>query len=123
MGMGLLVCTPAAEPGRKAKAFFLGFITYKFWGPPLKAMSVSRVAVPERYQMQGFGRQLVRWAIDRAKQKSRYECDRVTLSAIPKAVPFYERRNFVPVENNELPDDDGPQVSDGVKMEYRLGRK
>merc|ERR1711982_154921 len=76
---------------------FYGFIIYNFWGPPLKAMSISRIAVPPKYQMQGFGKQLVRWAIEKAKQKPRHECNRATLSAIPKAVPFYERLGFTPV--------------------------
>lgn len=103
---------------------FLGFITYKFWGPPLKAMSISRVAVPEKYQMLGFGRQLVRWAINRAKQKPRYECDRVTLSATPNAIPFYARLNFSVVSDSscEVPSDQARAKESAQKMEYSLGR-
>mmetsp|Transcript_77640 Transcript_77640/g.222464 ORF Transcript_77640/g.222464 Transcript_77640/m.222464 type:complete len:491 (-) Transcript_77640:102-1574(-) len=113
--VGLLVsCEPPLA--------FLGFITYKFWGPPLKAMSISRVAVPKKYQMMGFGRQLVRWAIEKAKQKSRFECDRVSLSAIPKAISFYARLNFVSVQGDDVPEEDGPNKDGAVRMEYSLGR-
>lgn len=109
----------ASSPPRK----LLGFIVYKFWGPPLKAMSILRVAVPDRFQMLGFGRQLVRWAIERAKAKPRHECDRVSLSAIPKAVNFYERLNFVPAPDEEdAPPDEVPKGEGTLKMEYRCGQ-
>lgn len=97
----------------------LGFIIYKFWGPPLKSMSISRVAVPKKYQMHGFGRLLVRWAIEKAKQKPRHECTSVSLLATAKAIPFYEHLNF-----RRMPEpEDDPHSSEGcVWFEYQFGR-
>jgi len=124
--LGLLVSAAPDKAGKlrvvPGSAQFLGFIVYKFWPPPLKAMSILRVAVPGKFQMLGFGRQLVRWAIERAKLKPRHECDRVTLSAIPKAVAFYERLNFTPAPDEEAPPDEVPEAESTLKMEYRYGQ-
>merc|ERR1712190_296418 len=75
----------------------LGLIIYKFWGPPLRTLSVARVAVPQKYRMQGYGRQLMRWVVDKAKQKPRSECTNISLCAMPEAIPFYERLRFTPI--------------------------
>ncbi|CAJ1393927.1 unnamed protein product, partial [Effrenium voratum] len=64
---------------------FYGFFLYKFWCPPLKALSIPRIAVEPKYQLLGFGRLMVSWAIQKAKQKPRHECNRVSLSATPEA--------------------------------------
>ncbi|CAJ1425624.1 unnamed protein product [Effrenium voratum] len=51
---------------------FYGFFLYKFWCPPLKALSIPRIAVEPKYQLLGFGRLMVSWAIQKAKQKPRH---------------------------------------------------
>lgn len=113
----------AAKVAASGPRELLGFIIYKYWGPPLKAMSILRVAVLDKFQMLGFGRQLLRWAIERARQKPRHmACDRVSLSAIPKAVSFYERLGFVPIPDEDAPPDDIPEVQGTLKMEYRCGQ-
>eukprot|EP00933_Yihiella_yeosuensis_P081077 TRINITY_DN94616_c0_g1_i1.p1 TRINITY_DN94616_c0_g1~~TRINITY_DN94616_c0_g1_i1.p1 ORF type:complete len:461 (-),score=103.93 TRINITY_DN94616_c0_g1_i1:360-1742(-) len=112
----------------------LGLIVYKFWGPPLRAMSVLRVAVPQKYRMQGFGRQLMKWAMDQARHKPRHECARVTLCAMPEAIPFYERLQFSPIpeeedpqappqdEESKPPPSVGARMPGAIWMEHKCGR-
>lgn len=105
----------------------LGLIVYKHWGPPLRAMSILRLAVPQRYRMQGFGRQLMRWAMEKARQKPRSECARVTLCSMPEAIAFYERLQFTPMPLEDLcplPEEEGEgqRMPGALWMEYRCGR-
>jgi len=117
--MGILLASPMQGERQPEPRDFYGFVIYKFWGPPLKTMSISRVAVPSRYRVQGFGRQLVRWAIERAKQKPRHECARVSLLATSSAVPFYERLNFTATSPEDSPSGAaGPELPGSVWMEY-----
>jgi len=114
-----------AEPSERSE--LLGFIVYKFWGPPLRAMSILRVAVPHKYRMMGFGRQITKWAMERAKQKPRHECAKVTLCAMPEAIAFYDRLKFtpIPVEDlAELPEEEdrGERLPGALWMEFRCGR-
>merc|ERR1712087_944811 len=115
--LGLLVAAPP-----KCQQDLYGFIIYKFWGPPLKTMSISRVAVPARYRLQGFGRQLVRWAIEKAKRKPRHECTRVSLKATPDAVRFYQRLNFTQVlDDDPLSGEASSNEPNSSWMEYNYG--
>eukprot|EP00440_Ansanella_granifera_P033159 gb/GFBE01035976.1/.p1 GENE.gb/GFBE01035976.1/~~gb/GFBE01035976.1/.p1 ORF type:complete len:418 (+),score=63.08 gb/GFBE01035976.1/:1-1254(+) len=122
--LGLLVTTPKDQVARE----LLGFIVYKFWGPPLRVMSILRVAVPQRCRMQGLGRQLVRWAMEKARQKPRSDCTRVTLCAMPSAIPFYERLQFTPIPLEDLQplpegdDEGGAEMPGATWMEHRCGR-
>lgn len=115
------------QPGKTtADKQLLGFVVYKFWDWPLRCMSVLRIAVPDKYRMLGCGRQLMRWAMDKARRKPRRECTKVTLCAVPEAVTFYERLNFVRTEEAtdapmDVEDEDIPQPLPGaVWMSYRL---
>jgi ribosomal protein S18 acetylase RimI-like enzyme len=118
--VGFLVA-PATD-GEPAE--LLGFIVYRFWGPPLKAASIFRVAVPTKHRMFGYGRQLVQWFMEKARRQPRHQTNRVTLNAVPSAIAFYERLHFAPV----LEDDDEMEVQAddatprSMRMCYKLGR-
>jgi len=116
------------RPGEaSAEARFCGVLVYKFWGPPLRAVSILRVAVPDRLRFLGYGRTLMKWIMQKATQKPRAQCAKVTLCAMPEAVAFYDRLGFafVPDENIELPaetDDGVRRLPGAVWMEYKCGR-
>merc|ERR550514_82519 len=60
----------------------------------MRVMSIQLVMVSQHRRMQGYGTVLMRWCVDKAKGKPRGACNRVTLSATPEAVPFYEHLKF-----------------------------
>lgn len=110
------------EPQQEA----LGVIVYKFWEPPLRAMSIPRLVVLKKWRMLGCGRLLMRWAMDKAQQKPPRECTKVTLCAMPEAIPFYERLKFAPrkmEEEEASAEAEGSTLMPGaVWMEYRCGK-
>ncbi|CAE8591953.1 unnamed protein product, partial [Polarella glacialis] len=134
--LGVLASRPSAAPkgaadgsNSEGQRELLGFIVYKFWGPPLRAMSILRVAVPGRYRMQGFGRQIVRWAIEKARQRPRHETARCTLCAMPEAIRFYERLQFTPIPIEDLQplpaenaEERGARMPGALWMELKCGR-
>merc|ERR1719331_2055152 len=81
------LASPATD---EEPAELLGFIVYRFWGPPLKAASIFRVAVPTQHRMFGYGRQLVQWFMEKARRQPRHHPNIVTLNAVPSAIAFYE---------------------------------
>jgi len=107
---------------------FLGLIIYKLWGPPLRSMSILRVVVPGEYRLQGYGRVLMRWVIEKARGMSRSICSRLTLCSLPEAIPFYERLQFTPIpqddpEDAPPPDPELPQPMPGsLWMQLKCGR-
>mmetsp|Transcript_79034 Transcript_79034/g.175133 ORF Transcript_79034/g.175133 Transcript_79034/m.175133 type:complete len:86 (+) Transcript_79034:3-260(+) len=77
--------------------------------------------------MMGYGRQLMRWVLEKARQKPRSECTRVTLCAMPDAIPFYERLHFTPIPEDQLEmpaesEDSSRRVPGALWLEYRCGR-
>lgn len=115
------------RPGQ-AEQVFCGLIVYKFWGPPLRVMSILRVAVPQKFRMLGYGRQLMRWAMQKATQMPRTQCAKLTLCAMPEAITFYDRLGFAPMpdESLEMPPEESDEVPKrlpgAVWMEYKCGR-
>lgn len=116
------LASPATD---EEPAELLGFIVYRFWGPPLKAASILRVAVPAKHRMFGYGRQLVQWFVEKARRQPRHHTNKVALSAVPSAIAFYERLHFVRdalLEGDEtqaLAANDSPRA---LHMCYKLGR-
>jgi len=110
---------------------FLGLIVYKHWGPPLRVLSILRLAVPSKFRLQGFGRVLMRWAIEKARQMPRTLCARLTLNSMPEAIPFYQRLQFTPIPQDENDDGGEPRVEEvdagqpmpgALWMEMKCGR-
>jgi ribosomal protein S18 acetylase RimI-like enzyme len=120
----------ADEPVDKQSYQPIGFIVYKFWGAPLRSMSILRVAVFDCYRKHGFGKLLMQKAMEKARKKPRSECSRVTLHGVPEALRFYERLNFTPIPEENLcdlsaadVDADITPMTGAVWMEYRCGRE
>merc|ERR1711862_491904 len=95
---------------------------------PLRTMSVLRVVVPAEYRLQGYGRVLMRWVIEKAKSLCGSQCKRLTLCSMPEAISFYERLQFVPIpqddSDGDAPTDPSlPQPLPGALwLEFKCGR-
>eukprot|EP00747_Dinoflagellata_sp_TGD_P030244 gnl/TRDRNA2_/TRDRNA2_134495_c0_seq2.p1 gnl/TRDRNA2_/TRDRNA2_134495_c0~~gnl/TRDRNA2_/TRDRNA2_134495_c0_seq2.p1 ORF type:complete len:376 (+),score=94.26 gnl/TRDRNA2_/TRDRNA2_134495_c0_seq2:145-1272(+) len=74
-----------------ADAVLLGFIVFRI-KPQLHCVSVAKIAVPEAYRKRGFGRRLVKWAIDYTKALP--DINHCSLASLPEAVNFYKRLGF-----------------------------
>eukprot|EP00931_Biecheleriopsis_adriatica_P032821 TRINITY_DN19103_c0_g3_i1.p1 TRINITY_DN19103_c0_g3~~TRINITY_DN19103_c0_g3_i1.p1 ORF type:complete len:255 (+),score=62.69 TRINITY_DN19103_c0_g3_i1:55-819(+) len=74
-----------------AGAFLLGFVVYRL-KPEVKALSVSKLAVPDRYRRRGYGRIMMQGLVQQAKQLP--EIETVSLSSLPDAITFYQRLGF-----------------------------
>jgi GNAT superfamily N-acetyltransferase len=82
-----------------------GFAIFRVESPK-KTLSLCKIAVPEADRRHGFGRKLMDWLVQFAKQHR--EVNRVELSSLAGAIPFYERlgfRKFGKNKNRDEPDD------------------
>lgn len=69
----------------------LGFLVYECSGPPVRRLTIHNVAVPERLRGFGYGKRLTEWAMEHAQHLPLSQCGWLHCSALPEAVPFYER--------------------------------
>lgn len=76
------------------QATLLGFILYRIEESSRgSCISVAKLAVPEEYRGYGYGRKLMDWAEDFAKQQP-VPLRRFELVSLQSAVPFYEHLGF-----------------------------
>lgn len=71
-----------------------GFLVLRRFGPPLRLLVVTRLAVVPAARMQGIGRRLMRWATAYAQQLPTAECTRLGVSSFLEAEGFYSRMGF-----------------------------
>jgi len=89
----LLAEVPACEHSA-ARQELAGFVIYKHWGPPVRTMTLLRVAVDPKHRGFGFGRQLVKIVEDRARALPVQACGEVSLCALPEVVSFYKKMSY-----------------------------
>jgi hypothetical protein len=81
-----------------------GFICYKI--RPETSFDILRVAVVEKSRSAGYGRKLMRWALEKASGMPRSEIPWIALSALDEVIPFYERFGFWDMTCNNFDDDE-----------------
>lgn len=102
----------------------LGFLVYKFCGPPVRRLSIRNVAIPKHFRGLGYGKKLTEWAMDYAKEMPRSQCGTVTCSALPEAIPFYQRLGW---EFDTQAQDQKVEVENAIPgqvfMQYKCKRR
>lgn len=84
----------------KCKRRLAGFICYTFASPGY--CKIKRIAVVKLLRKGGYGRRLLRFALDKASQRPHSEVAWVALSAMDAAVPWYERFGFIDMTADDL---------------------
>lgn len=112
----VVAVTPGGEAADAPVREVAGFIVYKHWRKPERAMSISRIAVSTKYRMLGCGRRLVTLVVERAEKLPQHECTAVTLCSLPTSVPFYEQLQFTAIPKDELRPGMEATVPGSVKM-------
>ncbi|MGB5203696.1 GNAT family N-acetyltransferase [Eudoraea sp.] len=72
----------------------LSFIQYLTYQGGIRAQ-IEAVRVHEDYRNKGIGKELIQWAIDRAKQKEAHVVQLTTDKKRDTAVKFYEKLGFI----------------------------
>lgn len=110
----------AGSPDGVKESQLLGFLVYRL-KPELGNFCVAKLAVPEVHRRRGFGRQLMLWAANKAKEDRQLSC--MSLSALPQAVPFYKRLGFKQLHMITEQDDESALFPGQVYMELRTPTK
>lgn len=84
----------------KSKRSLAGFICYTFAFPGY--FKIKRIAVVKTLRKGGYGRRLLRFALDKAAQRPHSEVAWVALSAMDAAVPWYERFGFMDMTADDI---------------------
>jgi len=85
--------TVACVSGRVVGVLQLTFIPYLTYKGSCRGL-IEGVRVAQEYRSQGIGRQLIKWAIERAKSRGCLIVQLTTDKARPDALRFYERLGF-----------------------------
>lgn len=118
-----LLLAPAGERA-EAERELAGFVIYKHWGPPVRTMTLLRVAVDPKYARLGYGRQLVKIVEDRARALPVQACGEVSLCALPEVVGFYRKMRYVEDARSAMCSDTVASAScDGLPGSVFMRRK
>jgi len=90
----LLLIEAPADEHNEAKMELAGFVIYKHWGPPVRTMTLLRVAVDPKHRKLGYGRKLVKIVEDKARALPVQACGEVSLCALPEVVAFYKNLSY-----------------------------
>jgi ribosomal protein S18 acetylase RimI-like enzyme len=69
-----------------------GFMFYVIRGT---SFHIARLAVAQQFRKAGYGRRLMRWALEKAAEMPRSQVAWIACSALDTAVPFYENFGFM----------------------------
>lgn len=88
------------------KREFCGFMCHALHRPPKAEFHIARIAVLEHRRGKGYGRRLMRWALEKCAGMPQSRCAWISLSALDEAIPFYEQFGFTDMTCDNLDDDE-----------------
>lgn len=96
------------------------FIAYKIKD---KALHIGQIAVAVHKRRKGYGKMMIKWAINYARQHAKqHSIGMVSLSALKESLPFYKAIGFVHIPVSGVYDREG-LIPGQEYFEYRIGRK
>lgn len=98
----------------------LAFITYKM---KTECLHIGNIAVPVEQRRKGYGKMVIKWAINYARQQAKqHGIIAVSLSALKESIPFYKSLGFALIPVTGVYDQEG-LIPGQEYMEYGIGRK
>jgi len=71
-----------------------GYMCHRMMPAPRSELHIERLAVTQKVQGRGYGKQLMRWVMEEASRIPQEECAVLSCSAFHRVVPFYGKYGF-----------------------------